>query len=229
MTTINLKDSFKAYDVRGIVGETITHETVRATGAAFVDVLGLAGQTVLVGGDMRPSSPEFMDAFAEGATARGANVQKIGLISTDVLYFACGIENAAGVTFTASHNPAEYNGMKMAKAGAVPVSSETGLFDIRDLAQKYLDEGSIPTIDNPGVVTEKDVLKAYAEYLRKLVDLSNIRPLKVVVDAGNGMGGKTTPAVLGDALLPALPLEIVPLYFELDGTRQPCRSAESGC
>lgn len=218
MTTINLKDSFKAYDVRGIVGETITHETVRATGAAFVDVLGLAGQTVLVGGDMRPSSPEFMDAFAEGATARGANVQKIGLISTDVLYFACGIENAAGVTFTASHNPAEYNGMKMAKAGAVPVSSETGLFDIRDLAQKYLDKGSIPTVENPGVVTEKDVLKAYAEYLRKLVDLSNIRPLKVVVDAGNGMGGKTTPAVLGDALLPALPLEIVPLYFELDGT-----------
>ncbi len=108
--------------------------------------------------------------------------------------------------------------MKMAKAGAVPVSSETGLFDIRDLAQKYLDEGSIPTVENPGVVTEKDVLKAYAEYLRKLVDLSNIRPLKVVVDAGNGMGGKTTPAVLGDALLPALPLEIVPLYFELDGT-----------
>jgi len=139
-------------------------------------------------------------------------------ISTDVLYFACGVENAAGVTFTASHNPAEYNGMKMAKAGAVPVSSETGLFDIRDLAQKYLDEGSIPTVENPGAVTEKDVLKAYAEYLRQLVDLSNIRPLKVVVDAGNGMGGMTTPAVLGDALLPALPLEIVPLYFELDGT-----------
>jgi len=172
VTTINLHDSFKAYDVRGIVGETITAETVKATGAAFVDVLGLAGQTVLVGGDMRP----------------------------------------------ASHNPAEYNGMKMAKAGAVPVSSETGLFDIRDLAQKYLDEGSIPTVENPGAVTEKDVLKAYAEYLRQLVDLSSIRPLKVVVDAGNGMGGMTTPAVLGDALLPALPLEIVPLYFELDGT-----------
>ena len=159
MTTINLHDSFKAYDVRGIVGETITAETVKATGAAFVDVLGLAGQTVLVGGDMRPSSPEFMDAFAEGATARGANVQKIGLISTDVLYFACGVENAAGVTFTASHNPAEYNGMKMAKAGAVPVSSETGLFDIRDLAQKYLDEGSIPTVENPGAVTERTFSK----------------------------------------------------------------------
>lgn len=218
MTTINLHDSFKAYDVRGIVGQTITADTVRATGAAFVDVLGLAGQTVLVGGDMRPSSPEFMDAFAAGATARGANVQKIGLISTDVLYFACGVENAAGVTFTASHNPAEYNGMKMAQAGAAPVSSDTGLFEIRDVAQKYVDAGQIPAVRNPGTVSEKDVLKAYAQYLRDLVDLSGIRPLKVVVDAGNGMGGMTTPAVLGDALLPGLPLEIVPLYFELDGT-----------
>ena len=218
MTTINLHDSFKAYDVRGIVGETITAETVRATGAAFVDVLGLEGQTILVGGDMRPSSPEFMDAFAQGATARGANVEKIGLISTDVLYFACGVENAAGVTFTASHNPAEYNGMKMAKAGAVPLSSESGLFDIRDLAQKYLDSGEIPSVEKVGTVSEKDILKPYAEYLRKLVDLSSIRPLKVVVDAGNGMGGMTTPAVLGDTILPGLPLEIVPLYFELDGT-----------
>ena len=204
--------------MRGIVGETITAETVRATGAAFVDVLGLEGQTILVGGDMRPSSPEFMDAFAQGATARGANVEKIGLISTDVLYFACGVENAAGVTFTASHNPAEYNGMKMSKAGAVPLSSESGLFDIRDLAQKYLDSGEIPSVEKVGTVSEKDVLKPYAEYLRKLVDLSSIRPLKVVVDAGNGMGGMTTPAVLGDTILPGLPLEIVPLYFELDGT-----------
>lgn len=218
VNTIDLTASFKAYDVRGIVGETITAETVRATGAAFVDVLGLAGQDVLVGADMRPSGPEFMAAFAEGATARGANVINIGLISTDELYFACGVENAAGVTFTASHNPAEYNGMKMSKAGAVPLSSESGLFDIRDLAQKYLDEGEIPSVEYPGSVSEKDVLKAYAEYLRNLVDLSGIRPLKVVVDAGNGMGGMTTPAVLGNAILPGLPLEIVPLYFELDGT-----------
>ncbi|MBM7052237.1 phosphomannomutase/phosphoglucomutase [Rothia sp. ZJ1223] len=218
MTTVDLNASFKAYDVRGIVGDTITAETVRATGAAFVDVLGLAGQKVLVGADMRPSGPEFMDAFAEGATARGANVVKIGLISTDELYFACGVENAAGVTFTASHNPAEYNGMKMAKAGAVPISSETGLFDVRDLAQKYLNDGEITAVETTGTVSEKDFLKSYAEYLRKLVDLSGIRPLKVVVDAGNGMGGMTTPAVLGDTILPGLPLEIVPLYFELDGT-----------
>ncbi|GAA1749339.1 phosphomannomutase/phosphoglucomutase [Rothia terrae] len=218
MSTVDLNTSFKAYDVRGIVGQTITAETVRATGAAFVDVMELAGKTVLVGGDMRPSSPEFMDAFAAGATARGANVEKIGLISTDELYFACGVENAAGVTFTASHNPAEYNGMKMAKAGAVPVSSETGLYDIRDLAQKYLNDGEIPAVDATGTVTERDILKDYAQYLRNLVDLSGIRKLKVVVDAGNGMGGMTTPAVLGDEILPALPLEIVPVYFELDGT-----------
>ncbi|ALB03884.1 MULTISPECIES: phosphomannomutase/phosphoglucomutase [Kocuria] len=215
--TIDLSQSFKAYDVRGIVGETITAETVRATGAAFVDVLELAGRTVLVGGDMRPSSPEFIDAFAEGATARGADVVKIGLISTDELYFACGVLDAAGVTFTASHNPAQYNGMKMALPGAVPVSSETGLYEIRDRAQSYLADG-IPPGETRGTISERDVLKDYSEFLRGLVDLRGIRPLKVVVDAGNGMGGLTTPAVLGDTVLEGLPLEIVPLYFELDGT-----------
>ncbi|MDN5574115.1 MAG: phosphomannomutase/phosphoglucomutase, partial [Micrococcales bacterium] len=201
--TIELSQSFKAYDVRGIVGETITAETVRATGAAFVDVLELAGRTVLVGGDMRPSSPEFIDAFAEGATARGADVVKIGLISTDELYFACGVLDAAGVTFTASHNPAQYNGMKMALPGAVPVSSETGLYEIRDRAQSYLADG-IPPGETRGTISERDVLKDYSEFLRGLVDLRDIRPLKVVVDAGNGMGGLTTPAVLGDTVLEGL-------------------------
>ncbi len=220
MTAIDLSPSFKAYDVRGIVGESITAETVRAVGAAFVDVLKLAGQTVLVGGDMRPSSPEFADAFAAGAVARGANVRMLGLISTDELYFACGTLNAAGVVFTASHNPAQYNGMKMANAGAVPVSSDTGLYEIRDAAQAYLNAGDIPTAsEGPhGTIDELDVLADYSAYLRDLVDLSAIRPLKVVVDAANGMGGMTTPAVLGDTILPALPLEIVPMYFELDGT-----------
>ena len=220
MTAIDLSPSFKAYDVRGIVGESITAETVRAVGAAFVDVLKLAGQTVLVGGDMRPSSPEFADAFAAGAVARGANVRMLGLISTDELYFACGTLNAAGVVFTASHNPAQYNGMKMAKAGAVPVSSDTGLYEIRDAAQAYLNAGDVPTAsEGPhGTIEELDVLADYSAYLRDLVDLSGIRPLKVVVDAANGMGGMTTPAVLGDTILPALPLEIVPMYFELDGT-----------
>ncbi|WP_115789560.1 phosphomannomutase/phosphoglucomutase [Arthrobacter silvisoli] len=216
--TFDLSASFKAYDVRGIVGETISAEIVTAVGAAFVDTLGLAGQTVLVGGDMRPSSLEFIKAFADGASRRGANVQLLDLISTDELYYACGALNAAGATFTASHNPAQYNGIKMAKAGAQPISSETGLKEIQALAEQYLNEGAIPEAEAVGTIAVRDVLKDYSAYLRKLVDLSGSRPLKVVVDAGNGMAGLTTPAVLGDALLPALPFEIVPLYFELDGS-----------
>jgi phosphomannomutase len=217
-TSSDLSASFKAYDVRGIVGETITVETVTAVGAAFVDSLNLAGQTILVGGDMRPSSPEFCSAFAKGATRRGADVLLLDLISTDELYFASGMLNAAGVTFTASHNPAQYNGMKMTRPGAVPVSSETGLYEVQALAEQYLDRGFIPAVDKPGQIGVRDVLEEYSKFLRAQVDLSASRPLKVVVDAGNGMAGMTTPAVLGDKLLPALPLEIVPLYFELDGT-----------
>jgi len=216
--TFDLSASFKAYDVRGIVGETISAEIVKAVGAAFVDTLGLAGETVLVGGDMRPSSPEFIKAFADGASRRGADVQLLDLISTDELYYACGALNAAGATFTASHNPAQYNGIKMAKAGAQPISSETGLKEIQALAEQYLNEGKIPEAETQGTIAVRDVLKDYSAYLRRLVDLSGSRPLKVVVDAGNGMAGLTTPAVLGDALLPALPFEIVPLYFELDGS-----------
>ncbi|MCQ1988117.1 phosphomannomutase/phosphoglucomutase [Arthrobacter sp. zg-Y844] len=214
----DLSASFKAYDVRGVVGETITPQIVEAVGAAFVDVQGLSGQTVLVGGDMRPSSPEFIRDFARGATSRGADVLLLDLISTDELYYACGVMNAAGVTFTASHNPAQYNGIKMAKAGAVPISSETGLKEIQALAEQYLNEGVIPAAAATGSISVRDVLTDYAKYLRNLVDLSGIRPLKVVVDAGNGMAGMTTPAVLGDSILPGLPLDIVPLYFELDGS-----------
>ncbi|WP_026533465.1 phosphomannomutase/phosphoglucomutase [Arthrobacter sp. H41] len=216
--TFDLSASFKAYDVRGIVGETITVATVTAVGAAFVDSLDLAGESILVGGDMRPSSPEFSSAFAKGATRRGADVVLLDLISTDELYYASGTLDAAGVTFTASHNPAQYNGMKMTRPGAVPLSSETGLKEIQSLAERYLDEGSIPEVGEPGSISVRDVLPGYSRFLRSQVDLSSLRPLKVVVDAGNGMAGLTTPAVLGDRLLPALPLEIVPLYFELDGT-----------
>ncbi|MFQ4150645.1 phosphomannomutase/phosphoglucomutase, partial [Arthrobacter sp. LAPM80] len=171
----DLSSSFKAYDVRGIVGETITTASVKAVGAAFANVLGLAGQTVLVGGDMRPSSPGFSQAFAEGAASRGANVKLLGLISTDELYFASGILKAAGVVFTASHNPAEYNGMKMTRAGAVPLSSESGLTEIRDLAQSYLTEGLPAPVTEPGTIGAADVLKDYSEYLRKLVDLTRSR------------------------------------------------------
>ncbi len=217
-TAFDLSASFKAYDVRGIVGESITAEIVEAVGAAFVDVLKLEGQTILVGGDMRPSSPDFSKAFANGAATRGANVELLDLISTDELYFACGYLNRAGATFTASHNPAGYNGIKMSKAGAVPISSESGLKDIQALAEQYLNAGSMPAAEKRGQIGVRDVLKDYSEYLRKLVDLSGSRPLKVVVDAGNGMAGLTTPAVLGDTLLPKLPLDIIPLFFELDGS-----------
>ncbi|WP_022871952.1 hypothetical protein [Nesterenkonia alba] len=216
--TIDLSESFKAYDVRGVVGETITAESVRAVGAAFVDVLRLTGQQVLVGGDMRPSSAEFIEAFTEGATARGANVTQLGEISTDMLYFASGTRHAAGVVFTASHNPAQYNGIKMSKPGAVPLSADTGLDDIRVVAQAHLDNREIPSTGTPTTVTAENLLADYARYLHSLVDLRGIRPLKVVVDAANGMAGKTTPAVLGDAVLETLPVELVPLYFELDGT-----------
>lgn len=207
----------KAYDVRGIVGEGLTEPIVEALAAGFVDEVGAAGATVVVGHDMRDSSPGFAAAFARGAAARGADVVSIGLCSTDESYFASGSMHAPAAMFTASHNPAAYNGIKFSRAGAQGISLDTGLAAIRDRAADYLEQG-IPDNPQPGVVTSTDVLADYAAYLRSLVDLSAVRPLKIVVDAGNGMGGLTVPAVLGEAAaLPALPLEIVPLYFELDG------------
>ncbi|MGC7151719.1 phosphomannomutase/phosphoglucomutase [Paenarthrobacter ureafaciens] len=214
---MDLSSAFKAYDVRGIVGVSLTDEAAEAIGAAFVDVLGLAGRKVLCGGDMRPSSRGFVSAFSIGASRRGAEVYDLGLISTDELYFASGALDAAGAIFTASHNPSQYNGIKMAKAGAVPISSDTGLLAIRDLAQRYLD-GGYPTAERAGNIAPLDVLGDYAAKLRTLIDLDTVRPFKVVVDAGNGMAGLTVPAVLGNELLDGLPLTIVPLYFELDGT-----------
>ncbi|UIP58065.1 phosphomannomutase/phosphoglucomutase [Agromyces marinus] len=213
-----LETLVKAYDVRGIVGDPLTTEVVEALGAAFVDEVGAAGGTVVVGHDMRDSSPGFADAFAAGATARGADVVAIGLCSTDESYFASGTMRAPAAMFTASHNPAAYNGIKFSRAGAQGISLDTGLAAIRDRAVAYLDGGLEPAA-RAGSVERVDVLADYARHLRSLVDLAVIRPLKVVVDAGNGMGGLTVPAVLGEeAGLPALPLTIIPLYFELDGT-----------
>ncbi len=208
----------KTYDVRGLVGISLTTDIVSALAAGFVDELEAAGQDVIVGHDMRDSSPEFAKAFATGARARGANVVSIGLCSTDESYFASGSMNAAAAMFTASHNPATYNGIKFSRAGARGISMDTGLGAIRDRAKKYL-QTSITEVSKPGSFREQDVLSGYATYLRELVDLSGIRKLKVVVDAGNGMGGLTVPAVLGQsANLSQLPLEIIPMYFELDGT-----------
>jgi phosphomannomutase len=207
----------KAYDVRGLVGTQLTEEVVEAFGAAFVDEIGAAGQDVVVGHDMRDSSPGFAAAFARGVQARGGEVVAIGLCSTDESYFASGSLGAPAAMFTASHNPATYNGIKLSRAGARGISFDTGLEAIRDRAAAFLAEGIEPVAE-PGAYRELDVLADYAAYLRGLVDLSGIRPLRVVVDAGNGMGGLTVPAVLGTAAgLPALPIEVIPLYFELDG------------
>src|SRR6187402_685069 len=216
---IDLAPFIKAYDVRGLVGSQLTDEVVTALGAAFVDEVQAAGQDLVVGHDMRASSPGFAAAFALGAQARGGNVVSIGLCSTDETYFASGSLNAPAAMFTASHNPATYNGIKFSRAGAQGISLDTGLAAIRDRAQAYLDAGSIPAVAEQGTLSTRDVLADYAAHLRSLVDLSGIRPLRVVVDAGNGMGGLTVPAVLGTAAgLPALPIEVVPMYFELDGT-----------
>jgi phosphomannomutase len=209
----DLTELVKAYDVRGTVPEQLNDDVARALGAAFVDVTGTS--RLVLAHDMRDSGPALSAAFAAGAAARGAAVVHAGLASTDLLYYASGSLGLAGAMFTASHNPAHYNGIKLCRAGAVPVGTDTGLVQIRDQAAAYLRDGcptAAPQIEH------LNLLGDYARYLRSLVDLSRIRPLTVVVDAGNGMGGYTVPAVLGDALFDPLPLAIVPLYFELDGS-----------
>jgi phosphomannomutase len=222
----DLSGVVKAYDVRGLVPEQIDERVARALGAAFADLItaGVGGADqahpggIVVGHDMRPSSPALSRAFAEGVADRGLDVTTIGLCSTDGLYFASGRLDRPGAMFTASHNPAQYNGIKMCFAGARPVGAESGLTDVRRGAERYLSDG-VTVAAVRGRVAHEDLLAAYSGHLRTLVDLSAIRPLKVVVDAGNGMAGLTAPAVLGTgAGLPALPLEVVPLYFELDGT-----------
>lgn len=213
----SLRSIVKAYDVRGLVGEQLTEDMVEALAAGFVDEIQGAGSDIVVGHDMRDSSPGFAAAFARGAQARGANVVNLGLCSTDETYFASGSWNAPAAMFTASHNPAAYNGIKFSRAGAQGISLDTGLGAIRDRACDYLENG-IDAVAAPGSYREVDVLADYAGYLRSLVDLSGIKPIRVVVDAGNGMGGMTVPAVLGTAAgLAALPIEIIPMYFELDG------------
>jgi phosphomannomutase len=212
---MDLSGIVKAYDVRGTVPDELDEPIARALGAAFVDVTGAA--KIVTAHDMRETGPGLARAFADGAMHRGASVVEAGLASTDMLYFASGRYGLAGAMFTASHNPARYNGIKFCRAGAVAVGRDSGLGDIRAAAESHLENG-LPPAAVSGTVEQRDLLVDYATHLRNLVDLSGIRPLKVVVDAGNGMGGLTVPAVLGDALLPALPLTIVAMYFELDGS-----------
>ena len=210
----------KAYDVRGTYPDQLDEDLAHAVGAAFVHVLGIrtsdgGAGSVVIGHDMRPSGPDLVAAFAEGVREQGCDVVLIGLCSTDGLYFASGRLALPGAMFTASHNPAQYNGIKLCRAGAAPVGQDSGLREIRRLV-----EDGVPDFDGRiGEVRNQDMLTEYAKYMRELVDVSGIRRLSVVVDAGNGMGGYTVPAVLSDAAgLPALPLDIDDMYFELDGT-----------
>ncbi|MFF5211351.1 phosphomannomutase/phosphoglucomutase [Streptosporangium sp. NPDC000396] len=205
----DLAKIFKAYDVRGVVPDELDEETAEAIGAAFAEVTG--AETVVVAHDMRVSSRPLAAAFSRGVTSRGVDVINAGLGSTDLLYYASGSLALPGVMFTASHNPARYNGMKMCLAGAVPIGGDTGLAEIRDRAAELVASGVGG--DGGGTVSERDLLEGYADHLRTLVDVSGIRPLKVVVDAGNGMGGHTVPVVFE-----GLPLELTALYFELDGS-----------
>jgi phosphomannomutase len=199
---------FKAYDVRGTVPDQIDEELCRRTGAAFVPVTGAS--TVVVGHDMRPSSPALAAAFAAGVADAGADVVMIGLASTDQLYFASGHLGHPGAMFTASHNPARYNGIKLCRAGAVPIGAETGLHEIRDA----LSRPEAPPAVRRGEIAERDLLRDYAAHLLSLAPVGG-RRLKVVVDAGNGMAGLTAPVVFE---LVGGTVELVPMYFELDGT-----------
>ncbi|TQM71389.1 phosphomannomutase [Actinomadura hallensis] len=203
----DLAKIFKAYDIRGVVPDELDTGIAEAAGAAFVRVTGASA--IVTAHDMRESSVPLSEAFARGAVSQGADVIEAGLGSTDLLYYASGSLDLPGAMFTASHNPARYNGLKLCRAGARPIGSESGLAEIREMIEK-----GVPAHDGePGTVTRRDLLKGYADHLKTLVDLSSIRRLKVAVDAGNGMGGHTVPSVFE-----GLPIDLVPLYFELDGT-----------
>ena len=211
----------KAYDVRGLVGEEINESFVSDVGAAFARLMrDEHARQVVIGYDMRDSSPSLAAAFGAGVTAQGLDVIRIGPASTDQLYFASGLLDCPGAMFTASHNPAAYNGIKLCRAGAIPVGAETGLTMIRD----DLIAG-VPGYDGPpGSIGDQDVLADYGVFLRSLVNTSGLRRLRVAVDAGNGMAGHTAPAVLG----PIGSITLLPLYFELDGSFPESRGQPAG-
>ncbi len=202
---------FKAYDVRGLVDSEITADFCFATGVAFARFLQQEREpgTVVIGEDMRPSSPLLANAFSAGITSQGFDVIRIGLASTDMLYFAAGKLNMPGAMFTASHNPAEYNGVKMCLSGARPIGKESGLLTI----EKFVEQGSPIELRSVGVERSQSMLEDYVDHLLSLVDVGSMRPLNVVIDAGNGMAGYTAPAVFK-----RLNAEVVEMYFELDGT-----------
>jgi len=199
----------KAYDVRGMVDTELTEPLMTALGAAAAEVLVGPGERFIIGRDMRPSSPRLAAAFADGVRSRGVGVTDIGLASTDQVTFASGELGYASAMFTASHNPAGYNGIKMNRAGAVPVAIDTGLGEIRDRAAR----GTPPAVARPGDIEQQDLTAAFAAHVRTFVDLDGLPPVRVAVDAGNGMAGHLWPHVVE-----GLPIETQPLFFELDGT-----------
>ncbi len=204
----HLDDVFKAYDIRGIVPDQLDEGLARAVGAAFAAFAG--SPRILVGHDMRPSAAALVQAFTEGATSRGVDVVQLGLVSTDELYYASGALDAPGAMFTASHNPARYNGIKLCLAGAKPVGVESGLAEIKSRVEKG-DFGPAPE-GGAGRVSQQDVLDSYASKVRSFVEHDSLRPLKVVADTANGMGGLVVPAVFE-----GLPFQLEVLYGELDG------------
>ncbi|MCC6434954.1 MAG: phosphomannomutase/phosphoglucomutase [Acidimicrobiales bacterium] len=205
-----LDEIFKAYDVRGVYPDQIDADLCRRIGAAFARyVADRDGATrIVVARDMRPSGVELVAAFTDGALGQGVDVVDIGLVSTDLLYFAAGRLDAPGAIFTASHNPARYNGIKLCRSGARPIGADTGLDVIKAAA-----EAGLSAVASRGSRREQDLLAAYAEHVHGFVDASLLRPLKVVADTANGMGGLVVPAVFAD-----LPFELEILYPELDGT-----------
>src|SRR6201995_1645661 len=202
-----MAEIFKAYDIRGVVPDDLDERVAEAVGAAFARLTG-ASQIINVH-DMRTPSPPRAAAFGRGVTSQGADVIAAGLGSTDMLYYASGDLGVPGAMITASHNPARYNGIKLCRTGAKPVGQQTGLAELQEMVPAGRPAPAAP----PGQVVDRDLLSGYAEPLKKLVDVSGIRPLKVVVDAGNGMAGHTVPTVFE-----GLPIDLVPMYFKLDGT-----------
>ena len=203
----NLSRIFKAYDVRGVVPDELDEDAARAIGGAFAEWSGVP--TVAVGHDCRLSSPSLASAIREGIASRGTDVVDIGPASTDLLYFASGNLDVAGVMLTASHNPPEYNGMKFCLPGARPVGEDTGLHEIRALAERP----EVPSSPAPGRIREERLLDAYADHVLSFIDAASIRPLTVVADTANGMGGLILPTVFE-----RLPVTLVHLFPELDGT-----------
>ena len=201
---------FKAYDVRGLAPEQLDADLSRNIGAAFARFVADEDGTssIVLGHDMRPTGPEFATAFAEGAMSQGVDVIHIGLVSTDMLYYASGTLDIPGAVFTASHNPAEYNGIKMCRKAAGPIGGETGLDAIKEMARSLL-----PAVETPGSLTERNMLDDFADHVLSFIDVSKLKPLKVIADTANGMGGLVVPAVFD-----RLPFDLEIMYPELDGT-----------